>query len=146
MTESSKSFTESGVLPRRKKIYIEGNPGPVPPSLLGFSDFHNVIGFTSSKMPNSILYNVSKQVVQLVKPLFANFHCTRSQKYLYMYSMTPKNFYIFFAYEYQKYAVFYADFKPVEIIGRKCTQKTLFANFRNHGKILACFDTHIQIL
>ncbi len=45
--------------------------------------------------------------------------------------MTPKIFYFFFANEYQKYAEYYADFKSVEIIGKKCTKKKLFAkNFR----------------
>jgi hypothetical protein len=61
------------------------------------------------------------------------------------------------------------DFKSVEIIGKKCTQKKLFAKncskrtisnfahffaffshfsqqFRNQRKILLCFDTHIKIL
>ncbi len=33
----------------------------------------------------------------------------------------------FFVYVYQKYSEFYADFKSVEIIGKKCTQKKLFA-------------------
>ncbi len=37
--------------------------------------------------------------------------------------MTPN----FFAYEYQKYTEFCADFKSAEIIGKKCTQKKLFA-------------------
>jgi hypothetical protein len=35
-----------------------------------------------------------------------------------MYSMTLTFFIYFFAYEYQKYAEFYADFKSVEIIGK----------------------------
>ncbi len=44
-----------------------------------------------------------------------------------MYSMAPKNFYYFFRYEYPKYAEFHADFKIVETIEKKCTQKKLFA-------------------
>jgi hypothetical protein len=40
----------------------------------------------------------------------------------------PKNFfYSFCGYEYPKYAEFHADFKSVEIIEKKCTQKKLFA-------------------
>ncbi len=94
----------------------------------------------------------------------------------------PQNFFSsFLAYEYSKYAEFYADFKSVEIIGKKNHLEnvlcqillqvssikeeklrffTLFlaitflvANFshfsqqfRNHHKILRCFDIHIQIL
>jgi hypothetical protein len=38
--------------------------------------------------------------------------------------MTPNTF---FAYDHLKYAEFYADFKSVEIIGKKCIQKKLFA-------------------
>ncbi len=41
--------------------------------------------------------------------------------------MTLKNLYFFFAYEYQKYAEFYADFKSVEIIEKSTSQKKLFA-------------------
>ncbi len=41
--------------------------------------------------------------------------------------MTPKNFSSFVPYEYSKFAEFYADFKSVEIIGKKSTQKNLFA-------------------
>jgi hypothetical protein len=44
-----------------------------------------------------------------------------------MYSMIPKNVNVFFAYKYPKYAEFYTDFKSVEIIGKKCTQKKLCA-------------------
>ncbi len=33
----------------------------------------------------------------------------------------------FFAYEYQKYAEFYADYKSDEIIRKKCTHEKLFA-------------------
>jgi hypothetical protein len=51
-----------------------------------------------------------------------------------MYSMIPKCFIYVFAYEYQKYAEFYADFKSMEIIGKKCTQKKLFA--KNFGKLV----------
>ncbi len=40
----------------------------------------------------------------------------------------PKNFFVFFlAYEYSKFAEFYADSKSVEIISKKSTQKKLFA-------------------
>ncbi len=41
-----------------------------------------------------------------------------------MYLMTPK-----LAYDYPKYAEFHADFKTMEIIGHKCTQKKLFAKY-----------------
>ncbi len=40
----------------------------------------------------------------------------------------PQNFLkSFFGYEYPKYAEFHADFKSVERIEKKCTQKKLFA-------------------
>jgi hypothetical protein len=45
-----------------------------------------------------------------------------------MYSMTPTFLYLFFADEYQKYAELYADFKSVEIIGKKGNQKKLVAS------------------
>jgi hypothetical protein len=59
-----------------------------------------------------------RKVFQLVKlkPFLANLHSTSSEKYSY-----------FLAYEYSKYAEFYADFKSVEIIGKKSTQKKFFA-------------------
>jgi hypothetical protein len=57
-----------------------------------------------------------KKVFQLVKPFLAN-----------MYSMTPKFFCSFLAYEYSKFAEFYADFKSVEIIEKKFTEKKVFA-------------------
>ena len=68
-----------------------------------------------------------KKVFQLVKPFLANLHSTSSNIYSYMYSMTPKNFCSFLAYEYSKFAEFYADFKSLEIIEKKSTQKKLFA-------------------
>jgi hypothetical protein len=39
--------------------------------------------------------------------------------YSNMYSMTPKSVSSFLGYEYSKYAEFYADFKSVEIFGKK---------------------------
>jgi hypothetical protein len=68
-----------------------------------------------------------KKVFQLVKPFLANLHSTSSNIYSYMYSMTQKFFCSFVAYEYSKFAEFYTDFKSVEIIGKKTTQKMLFA-------------------
>ncbi len=41
----------------------------------------------------------------------------------------PKNVILFFTYVYQKYSYFYADFKSVDIFGKKFIQKKLFANF-----------------
>ncbi len=61
---------------------------------LGYSDFHNLMGFTSKKMPNFKMF--VKKVFQLVKPFLANLYSTISKKYSYMYSMTPKLFYFFF--------------------------------------------------
>jgi hypothetical protein len=49
-----------------------------------------------------------------------------------MYSTTLKN-------EYKKYADFFADSKPVEILGKNALSKS----FRNQRKILGCFDTQI---
>ncbi len=40
--------------------------------------------------------------------------------------MTPNFFSFFLAYEHSKYAEFYADFKSVEIVGKKSTQKKFF--------------------
>ncbi len=70
-----------------------------------------------------------KKIFQLVKPFLVNLHSTSSNKYSYMYSMTPNFFCSFLAYEYSKYAEFYADFKSVEIIGKKSTQKKFFAKY-----------------
>jgi hypothetical protein len=72
---------------------------------------------------------IVKKVFQLVKPFLANLHSTRTSSniYSYMYSMTPKFFCYFLTYEYSKFAEFYADFKSVEIIGKKSTQRKLFA-------------------
>ncbi len=70
-----------------------------------------------------------KKVFQLVKPFLANLHSTSSNKYSYLYSITPNFFKFFLAYEYSKYAEFYADFKSLEIIGKKSTQKTFFAKY-----------------
>ncbi len=39
----------------------------------------------------------------------------------------PEICYVFLAFEYSKYAEFYADLKSVEIIGKKSTQKKFFA-------------------
>jgi hypothetical protein len=41
----------------------------------------------------------------------------------------PKFFISFLTYEYQKNAEFYADFKSVETIWKKCTYKKLFAKY-----------------
>ena len=48
--------------------------------------------------------------------------------------MTPVHFYLFFAYEYQKYAEFYPDSKSVEMLEKKCTQERLLVN--NFGKLV----------
>ncbi len=69
----------------------------------------------------------AKNVFQLVKPFLANLHSTSSNIYSYMYSMTPKFFCNLLTYEYSEFAEFYADFKSVEIIEKKSTQKKLFA-------------------
>jgi hypothetical protein len=45
---------------------------------VGYSDFHNLLRFTSKKMPNNILKNVCKNFFQLVKPFLANLHSTSS--------------------------------------------------------------------
>ena len=60
----------------------------------------------------------------MVKPFLANLHSTISKKYSYMYSMTPNFFFYFLIYEYLKNPEFYADFKSVEIIWKKCTIET----------------------
>jgi hypothetical protein len=57
-----------------------------------------------------------------------NLHSTRSLKYSYVYVLNDPNkfFYLFFAYEYQKYKEFYADSKSFKMVG-KITLKKLFA-------------------
>ncbi len=68
-----------------------GPPPPPPPAGgcgLGYSDIHNLMRFTSRKMPNNILKNVCYET--LVKPFLANLQSTSSNKYSHMYSMTPK--------------------------------------------------------
>jgi hypothetical protein len=43
-----------------------------------------------------------------------------------MYSISQTIFHLFFAYEYQNYAEFYADSKSIEMIGeKKCTEKDI---------------------
>ncbi len=56
--------------------------------------------------------------------------------------MTPVHFYLFFAYEYQKYAEYYPDSKSVEIMGKKYTLKRLFAN--NFGKLVVKKRTFVS--
>jgi hypothetical protein len=57
------------------------------------------------------------------------FHSSIYKKYSYMYSMTPNFFPSFLTYKYQKFAEFLADFKSMEIFGKKCTQKKLIAKY-----------------
>jgi hypothetical protein len=46
---------------------------------LGYSDFHNLVGFTSKKMPKIIFLKMFvKKVFQLVEPFLANLHYTCS--------------------------------------------------------------------
>ncbi len=82
--------------------------------VLGYSDFHNLMGFTCKKLPNNILKNVywTRFIFNWLR------HVLRI-------CILPV--YFFFAYDYQKYAEFYAGFKSVEILGEKFTQKKLFA-------------------
>ena len=76
----------------------------------------------------------------MVKPFLANLHYTISKNYSYMYSMTPIFFISFLTYEYPKNAKFYADFKSVEIIWKKCTKKKLFA--KNFYKLVVGKSTN----
>jgi hypothetical protein len=46
---------------------------------LGYSDFHNLVGFTSKKMPNNFSKMFVKKVFQLIMPFLANLHSTISQ-------------------------------------------------------------------
>jgi hypothetical protein len=43
---------------KRRMMMTAGQEVSILPSTLGYSDFHNVMGFTSKKMPNNILKNV----------------------------------------------------------------------------------------
>ncbi len=65
-----------------------------------------------------------KEVFQLVKPLQLCILPVPKNAHICMYSMTPTFFISFFAHEHQKYADFYADFKPVEIIGKIAPRKS----------------------
>ncbi len=57
----------------------------------------------------------------------------------------PKNIlFIFFANEYPNQTEFYADFKSEEIIGKKCTQKKLFA--QNCCKLVVLYRRQTPIL
>ncbi len=104
--------------------------------IVRYSDFHNLMRFTSKKMPTNILKNVCKKVFLLVKPFLANLHSSSSKILIHVLN-DPKFFYFF-------YAEFYADFKSAEIIGKKCTQKKLFA--KNFCKLLAKKRTTIFLL
>ncbi len=65
-----------------------------------------------------------KKSLQVVKAISCEFAYIT---HIGIYSMTPTILFLFFAYEYKKYAEFYTDSKSVEIIGIKCIQKKLFA-------------------
>ncbi len=65
-----------------------------------------------------------KKDFQLVQPFLANLHSTSPNKYSCMYSMTPKFFQFFLAYEHSKYAEFY-DIKSVEIMKKVHPEKVL---------------------
>ncbi len=69
---------------------------------VGYSGFHNLMGFTSKKLANIILKMFVKKVFPFVKQFFVNLHSTSSQKYSYLYSITPNFFISFFAHEYQE--------------------------------------------
>jgi hypothetical protein len=96
--------------------------------VLGYSDFHNLMRFTSKKMPNNILKMFVNKVFQLFKPFLANLHFTSSNIYSDMYSMTPKIFCSFLAYEYSKFPEYYADFKSVKIIEKNPHRKSYLPN------------------
>ncbi len=70
-----------------------------------------------------------EKVFQLVKPFLANLYSTSSNKYSYMYSMTKKFLILFWHISIQNTQNFNADFKSVEIIRKKSTQKKLFAKY-----------------
>jgi len=89
---------------------------------IGYSDFHNLMGLTSKKMPYYIFKVFVKKVFQLVKPFLANLHSSSSKKYSYMYSVTPEFFHFFFPYEYQC-SEFYTDFKNGEINEKSAPRK-----------------------
>jgi hypothetical protein len=102
--------------------------GPWPPSSIslachmlclyssvGYSDFHNLMGFSPAKRCQIIVLNLFvKKVCQLVKPFLAILHFFSS------------NNFIFFACEYPKDAEFYEDLKSPAITGKKCSQKVIY--------------------
>ncbi len=77
-------------------------------SHVGYSDFHNLVGFTIKKMPNNILF---------VKKSFSIGYAISCE----WVSRLFRNL--------------YADFKSMEIIGKKCTQKKSFA--KNFSKFFS---------
>jgi hypothetical protein len=84
--------------------------------------FSQLDGIHQQKDAKKIFFKMFvKKDFQLDKPTPANLHSTISNKYPYMYSMTPTFFYFVFNIWVSENAEFYADFKSVEIIWIKCT-------------------------
>ncbi len=80
---------------------------------LGYSDFNNLMGLTSKKLPYIILHNVYLKSFLKDYPFLANLYY-KIQKYTHCVLNDP-NIYLgyFFACEYPKNAKFYAGFKSV---------------------------------
>ncbi len=81
---------------------------------IGYSGFHNLMGFTSKKMQNNIVYNICKKKFFNWLSHFLQIYILQDPKNTHICTQWPQKFFIyFFAHEYQKYAEFYADSKPV---------------------------------
>jgi hypothetical protein len=78
-------IAERGPGPRSQAAVHHPLQQPAPAhqyySTVGYSDFHNFMGFTGKKLPNNILKMFVKKIFQLVQQFFVNLHSTSSQKY-----------------------------------------------------------------
>ncbi len=86
---------------------------------MGYSDFHELMGFTGRGMTNGALkafVGKKKKKFQLNKSFPANLHSTSTNIYSYMDSMTPKFVCSFLACEYSELEGCCADFEYVGII------------------------------
>ena len=80
---------------------------------LGYSDFNNLMGFTSKKLPYIILNNVYQNFFKRISH-FLRICIIRFKNILIVYSMTPKFIcVIFLLMDIQKNTEFYAGFKSV---------------------------------
>ncbi len=104
----------------RRKIYLESEPdgsiqhehththrlifillikaalSPFPIWAVGYSNFHNLMGFTSKKMPNNILYNVCKKCFSIGLSHFLRICILLFPKNTHICTPWPQIFFCFF--------------------------------------------------